>query len=256
MIKLGVCAGVDNIQKIAAAGYDYIELSFGGVAEADDETFARICSAVDSSPIKVNAMNGMLPGRLPVTGPDVNEPEIRKFLETGFFRANRLGTKAVVFGSGGSRRIKDGFDTAESWRQIANYLRIVEEYASQYDIYLAIEPLRKAECNIINFVSEATLLSSLLELPHICVLGDYYHMCVGNESVESIRLAGKLMKHIHIAHPETRQYPRKGDGADYGPLFETLKDIGYEGGVSLEGGCSDFDRDIAEAFSLLDGLRK
>ena len=52
-----------------------------------------------------------------------------------------------------------------------------------------------------------------------------------------------------------RKYPRPGDGEKYAELFEALRDISYEGRVSVEGGCDDFDADIGPAFKALDEAR-
>ena len=114
----------------------------------------------------------MLPGDLKVVGDKVDEQAIRAYLEKTFARAQKLGVKVVVFGSGAARGVPEGYPHENAWRDIAAYLRIVEEYCEKYAIDLAIEPLRRAECNIMNFVSEGTEMAALLNLPHIGVLGD------------------------------------------------------------------------------------
>ena len=38
-------------------------------------------------------------------------------------------------------------------------------------------------------------------------------------------------------------------------IFETLKGIGYEGRVSVEGGCDDFSVDARDAFKVLNAAR-
>ena len=40
MIKLGVCTGLENAQKCAEIGFDYIELSMSAVAALPQEGFA------------------------------------------------------------------------------------------------------------------------------------------------------------------------------------------------------------------------
>ncbi|MCR4578339.1 MAG: sugar phosphate isomerase/epimerase, partial [Clostridiales bacterium] len=177
------------------------------------------------------------------------------YLDTAFERAERLGVKTVVFGSGRSRMVPEGFDTAQAWRQIDNFLRACEKHAAQHDITVVIEPLRSVECNIMNYVSEATLMAALINLPHIAGLGDTYHMEMGGESFNSLRMAGSLLKHVHVANAIGRKFPRPGDGEKYADLFEALKDIGYEGRVSVEGGCDDFDADVGPAFEALNAVR-
>ena len=255
MIKLGVCADIDKIDELAEIGFDYIEANLTKLAMLSDEDFEAVCAKVDAAPIKVEACNCLLPGTIKVVGDNVNAQEIHDYLDKAFARAARLGVKTVVFGSGGSRRVPDGFDTAQAWRQIGNFLRLAERHAAENDITIVIEPLRKAECNVMNYVSEATLMAALVQLPHICVLGDTYHMALGSEPFVSLTMAGSLLRHIHTANAIGRKYPKEGDGEKYDELFKTLKDMGYEYRVSVEGGCDDFSTDAREAFKVLNAAR-
>ena len=255
MIKLGVCTGISNIKKAAAAGFDYIEAALNGIAALSDEEYEKALGEVNQASIKVEACNCLLPGSLKVTGPDVNAQALHDYLEKAFTRAEKLGTKVVVFGSGAARGVPEGFDVAQAWRQIANFLRLCESHASAHDITVVIEPLRSGECNIINYVSEATILASLVQMEHICVLGDTYHMAFGHEGFRALSMAGSLLKHIHVANAIGRLYPKVGDGEDYEGLFATLKAMGYEGRVSVEGKCSDFDVDARAAHEALAAAR-
>ena len=131
----------------------------------------------------------------------------------------------------------------------------IEQAAEENDLTIAIEPLRAGECNIMNFVSEATLMASLIQMPHIAVLGDTYHMEMGSEPFSALTMAGSLLKHVHVANVMGRKYPKEGDGEKYDELFETLRGIGYNGRVSVEGGCDDFSRDARDAFKVLNKAR-
>ncbi|MBE5791388.1 MAG: sugar phosphate isomerase/epimerase [Clostridiales bacterium] len=255
MIRLGICTDVTNINEIAEIGFDYLEFNLAKLYAMTEEEFASVCALVDAAPIKVEACNCMLPGDIKVVGENVNAQAIHDYLDKAFARARRLGVKVVVFGSGNSRRVPDGFDTAVAWRQIGNYLRLVERHAMENDITVVIEPLRAGECNIMNFVSEATLMASLIQMPHIAVLADTYHMALGSEPLSALTMAGGLLKHVHIANAIGRKFPKEGDGERYADIFETLKEMGYEGRVSVEAGCDDFSRDAREAFKVLSALR-
>ena len=126
MIKLGVCTSISNIKKAAAAGFDYLEAALNGIAAMSDEDFEKALGEVNQSPIKVEACNCLLPGTLKVTGPEVNAQALHDYLEKAFTRAQRLGVKVVVFGSGAARRVPEGFDVPQAWRQIANFLRLLK----------------------------------------------------------------------------------------------------------------------------------
>lgn len=255
MIRLGVCTDVKNINEAAEIGFDYLEFSLAKLASLTEEEYREVCDIVDNAPIKVEACNGMLPGDIKVVGEQVNAQIIHDYLDRAFARARRIGAKVVVFGSGASRRVPDGFDTSVAWRQIGNYLRMVQRHAMENDITVVIEPLRAVECNIMNYVSEATLMASLIQMPNIAVLADTFHMAMGSEPLSALTMAGSLLKHVHIANAIGRKYPKTGDGERYQEIFETLKEMGYEGRVSVEAGCEDFSREARQAFEVLNAQR-
>lgn len=260
MIRLGICRNPEDAQLIGEMGFDFIEVGLSWLHDLSDEEYARQLEIMKDAPIGVEACNGMLPGRVRVTGPDVDEVQIRAYLEKAFARAHEMGVKVVVFGSGAARGVPEGWPQDEAWRQIARYLTIAEEYCAKYDIEIAIEPLRRAECNIMNLVTEGTMMSALLNLPHIGTLGDTHHMLCGHEPFSALTQAGKLLKHVHISHSMGneggRDYPAPGDDNDYDVIFEALKAGSYDARVSIEAGCNDLAVDGAKAFEVLDALRK
>ena len=256
MIRIGVCSAIDNISKVQKAGFDYLEGNLSTIYSMTDEEFGRACAIVDASPIKVETTNCLLPGSVKVTGPDVDMNGLRAYLEKAFSRAARLGVKVCVFGSSGARRVPEGFSTAEGWRQVADFLRMANDVAEQNDVTVAIEPLRFMESNIMNFVSEATLMASLLDLPRVGVLGDTYHMAMGHESWNAFKMAGPLLKHVHVACAIGRNCPKKGDGEHYDELFRILAEAGYEGRVSIESRYDDFDAELPMGFAALDEARR
>ena len=260
MVRLGVCTRPENMELVAKLGFEYIEVSLAWLYGLSEEDYQKELAIAKAAPINVEAANGMLPGAIKVTGPDVDEKAIRDYLEKAFCRAHEIGIKVVVFGSGAARGVPEGWPHGEAWRQIARYLTIVEEYCEKYGIDIAIEPLRRAECNIVNLVSEGTLISALLNLPHIGTLGDTYHMVCCHEPYTAFIQAGKLLKHVHIGHTigidQGRIWPNAEDGENYREVFEALEKAGYEGRVSIEAGCKDMAVEGPKAFAVLDQARR
>lgn len=255
MIRLGVCTGPENVDTVAKIGYDYVEFSLNYVASLSEEEFNALAEKMDACPIHAEAFNGMLPASVPVTGTNVNASQQHEYLEKAFSRARRLGGKVVVFGSSGARNVPEGFPIDMAWRQIVNFLRLAERHAGNYDITIAIEPLCKRESNIVNYVSEAVLLASIHQLPHIRALGDTYHMAMVSEPLSALTLAGDMLAHVHTANAIGRKYPAPGDGENYEAIFEALLEGKYDARVSVEGGCADFEKDAQAAYHVLTAAR-
>lgn len=255
MIRLGICTQIQYAPQIAQIGFDYIEPSMSAIAAMTDAEFDEARRILASCGIQAEAMNGMVPGTIRLTGPNVNAQQIHDYLNLAFTRAEQLGTKVVVFGSGAARAVPEGFDYAQAWRQLANFLRMAERHGREHNIVVAVEPLRRAECNIINYVSEAMALTSLVNMPHIGVLGDTYHMAMGSEPLEALVHAGQQLCHIHVANAVGRYFPKPRDGEDYAAIFDALNRANYPGRVSVEGKTDDLFADAAVAYRLLNQLR-
>lgn len=256
MIRLGICGPIENIDAVAKLGYEYLETGLVRIYEAADEEFSDLCARVDAAPIKVEVFNGMLPGTLKIVGKDVNAQAIHSYLDKAFSRASRLGAKVIVFGSGGARNVPEGFPVDMAWRQICNFLRIVERHAMDHNLMIAIEPLRRAETNMINLVSEAVALTSLLQLNHIRALGDTYHMAFVSEPVNTLTMNARQLAHMHTANPLTRACPKAGDGGNYTEILQALKAGGYNGRISIEGFIDPYIEAATEGFTCLDAARK
>ncbi len=255
-VKLGVCAPIDHILDAEKIGYDYLEGNLSELALMDEMAFRRTYALVNEAGIRVEAFNCMLPRELNVTGRGIDARELHGYLDFSFSRARLLGGEVLAFASAGARQVPDGFPVDVAWRQLTNFLRMVERHATDYGLTVALEPLCRSECNLLSTVSEATLLCSVLQLNHIKVLADTYHMAMEHEPLSSLVQAGALLQHVHAANALGRTFPRAGDGEDYKALFWALDEAGYAGRVSVEAAYDDFEEDAKAAFEVLDAARK
>ena len=254
-MKLGLCAKPDQVNLAAELGFDFVECALNALATMPEEEYQQLLKAAPDFPIPVTKCNCLLPADVRPVGPDVSEEQLRTYLEKAFSRASSIGVKVAVFGSGASRFVPEGWSHTEAWKQIAAFLKLLAEYCDKYDITIAIEPLRRAECNILNLVTEGTLLAALTNHPRIGVLGDTFHMISGGEPYSALTQAGDALKHIHVSHTlgdlSGRIYPAEHDGEDYGELFSVLKAMNYQGDVSIEAGCTDMRAEGAQALHCL-----
>lgn len=258
MIRLGICTSIDNAPLMAEIGYDYVELGMTAVTRMSDEEYAELLEKVKASPLPVEAMNGMIPADYVLCSEECCGEAVKEYLEKAFSRAEELGVQVVVFGSGGARRLPDGMRHADGFLYLTAYLELAGDMAAQHGISIAIEPLRAAECNIINHVAEAQWLAKQSMRKNVGALADLYHMMAGGEDSSALKLRRRgSVIHCHIAERLNRAYPAPGDGsqAEYAEFFDALKVADYQGRVSIEGGCKDFAADAKAAFAELSRYR-
>ncbi len=234
-MKLGVFASPEDAPTLAQAGFDYVEISMVRDLQPEvdlEEAGSRLTSvAACALPTPVACI--FLPGSYKLTGPDIDKPLLERYVRTAFARAEQAGVEIVVFGSGGARRIPDGFDRKQAWAQLVRFGQMIGPIATDHGVTIAVEPLRHAECNVLNTVAESAQYVREIDDPGVRLLVDAYHWAQNGEPVESIIDAGPLLVHAHIATYENRLAPGQEE-CDFQPFFDALKAAGYSGRLSVE----------------------
>ena len=87
--------------------------------------------------------------------------------------------------------------------------------------------------NLMNLVTEATLMAGLLQLNNVGVAANTGSMGMAAEPLTALKQTGATLCHVHVENALTRRMPRDGDGEDYFALMRTLRQIGYAGGISV-----------------------
>ena len=240
-IQVGYCTPLRNIDAARAAGFEYVELSTSEIAGLSDAEYEQAATRIRDVGLPVPVTNLFLPAAIKVTGANIDPAQQMMYVEKAFSRLARLGTQIVVFGSGGARRVPDDFPKDQAFRQLVEFGRRVAPAARAHGITIAIEPLRREETNIINAVND----------PNFQLMVDFYHLAAEKEDPAIIVRAGAHIRHLHMANPQGRVFPRRWDEYDYAPFFATLRQIGYDKRISVEASTPDFATDAPLAITLL-----
>ena len=250
--RIGICTNISNSAILLSAGYAYLEESARGflVPAQPEEAFQKNLGLMKTSGIQIEACNSFLPGELKCVGPEIQHEAILQFAETAFRRAELTGIKTIVFGSGGSRKIPDGFSKSEAEKQFVDLCGKMAVLAKKYNVVISLEPLNSKECNFINSVTEGGEIVKKVNHPNFRLLADIYHMLMENEDPESLVIYGKYLYHIHIAEKEGRSAPGT-HGEDFTAYFKALKKAGYTGRISLECSWSNLETQAPTALSAI-----
>ncbi len=130
-------------------------------------------------------------------------------------------------------------------------LHQIGEAALKSKVPVLIEATNHYESSVANTVAEAASLIKGFDNPYLRVLPDTYHMNIEEESP-----FGALVKYqdlydsLHISD-NNRFYPGLGR-LDFFALFAFLAEIGYEGGVAIEGNLKhSFTEDLEMSLEYL-----
>lgn len=250
--RIGICGNPADAELMKEAGVAYVETNVSGflIPESGEEDFAANRAVAGACALPIYSANGFFPGDLKIVGPEADMERALRYSETALRRASEIGIKCLVLGSGRSRTVPDGFDHAEAEEQFLSLLKGIAPFAEKYDITIVIEPLRSEETNLINTVCEGAEMARRSGSDHICVLADFYHMLQNGESPESLIRCRDRLRHCHIAEKD-RRTPPGVCGDDFTPFFRALREIGYEGGISIECGWSDREVELPKAINTM-----
>ena len=230
-MQFGICLPIADAGIAHATGFDFVEPTVRSLSPLDPD-FDMIRTPFDSAPLPTPVFNVFVPTEIPLTGPEVDWERVENYLEPAIGRVAALGGEAIVFGSGGARRVPDGFPQEEANKQLVRFLRLAGGTAERNDITIVIEPLNSRESNIVNSVVEGMELAQAADHPRVRLLADLYHMMEDDEPLENVTTCAAWLDHVHVADT-TRGAPGEGD-YPYGEFFRRLHEGGYNGRISIE----------------------
>lgn len=255
-MKIGCCVGYKDAEKVkiaASAGYDYVEVALNAYTAAADDEYVKFIESLKENNIRCEVANCLFPKEIQLCSEDFDEKKIEEYLEKAFSRAKLTGIDTVVFGSGGSRTIPEGFPREKALEQIEITCRkYLDPIGRKYGITVVVEPLNKKECNIFNTVEESAAFVNKLGLENVKCLADTYHMDVEKEPYTNVKLAEGILCHTHIANPDGRVVPLSSDINDYSAFFASLREINYCGRLSVEAG---IPKDMSQETALSETLK-
>ncbi len=250
-MKLGCCLPRERIAEARAAGFEYAELTVtDNLRPLEDEASWRaIRREIEAGGLPVEATNVFFPGDFHLTGPQTDAAAIRAYVETAVRRAAEIGVAVMVFGSGRARNAPAGWPPDRALQQVGEVLRTMGEVGARHGVTIALEPLRRAESNLVHTVAEGLALVRPLQHPWVGVLADSYHMYEEREPLDNLLAAGDLLRHVHISAAD-RRAPGT-DQYDYAGFFARLKQTGYRGRVSAECEWEDWESERRKVVTFL-----
>jgi len=253
--EIGIVADFEQDSLLHANGYNYLVESivkcFSPI-KISDQQFEERLKQFSGLRTSVTAMNIFMPGDMKLVGPEVKEEVILAYAKTVFERCKRAGVTMVIWGSGGARRVPDGFDHNKAKEQFISIADKVSVLAKKYKINLALENLNSTETNFINTVEEAFDVVNKVDQSNFWLCVDIYHMLMEGEPPAIIAKTKKKLIHVDIAE-KVKRAPPGVSGDDFRPYLAELKKLGYSRKIVLECRWDDLPK---QALSARQNLQK
>ncbi|MEK6234891.1 MAG: sugar phosphate isomerase/epimerase [Planctomycetales bacterium] len=144
-----------------------------------------------------------------------------------------LGGKVMVFGSPQQRNVLPGVTVEQATEYAAEVYRAAVPALEEHDVVLAVEPLGPGDGDFLTTAAEAVELIKMVDSPKCRLHLDCKAMSSEDIPIpDLIRQHAGLLEHFHANDPNMRG-PGFGH-LDFDPIFEALRDVDYQGWVSVE----------------------
>ena len=254
-MRFGICAPYREVARLETSPFDYLEENVQRflIPERPQEDFEEVWQEARQLPIPIEAANSLLPADLAVVATSTQSVDIQRleqYMKTALQRAEQVGIRIIVFGSGGARACPPGYSRAEAVQQIGEHLSCWSDWAQNHGVVIVLEPLRYEETNTLNTVAEAGALIARIDKPGARLLVDIYHMACNNEPPRDILPWASLLSHLHVAEKQERAAPGRY-GEDFRPSFSALHQAGYDRRISIECNWQNLASEVSPAIETL-----
>jgi len=230
----------EAIKRTAKLGYDGIELDAARPHvwpyDINKEHRVAIKKLVKECNLEVPAISGYYFG-MNFSSPLQSEREAATdYLVKCVELCNDLESKVLVVVPG---VVVYGTSWKEAWNRSLDQMRLGIRRAEELGVYIGIEFVNTLWSNLVTTSWQAVDFMNECHSDQVKLVLDSSHAFYGGENiVDVVQSFGKDLVHVHfedclIGAPETRAVPGKGD-VNLISLYQTLKEIGYDGYLTVE----------------------
>ena len=250
--QLGIVYRLEQDSLIYVSGFRLIGESVSRMLSPSipEEQFQQNILRIRNARCKVFLCNIFFPGNIKIAGPEVNENRVLSYADTVLSRAKSAGITCIVLGSGGPRRIPDGYNPVKAQADFIILCKKLAILADKHGVMIALESLQSSETNFLNKVSSAAEVVRAVNHPRFRLNTDIFHMMREGESPQHIVDAADVLGHCEIAEKQTRSMPGV-QGDDFKPYLRALRKANYKGYIFIEANSANPATEIPLAFKYL-----
>ncbi len=235
MLLWATCVNRDHVAALRAikeAGADGVEIP---IMEGEVSAYRELGRILDDLGLKRTSSMAFVSSEV---NPVSDDPAIRQAAKDnlkGLIEcAHALGAPVICGPMYQTIGVFTGNGPTEVERtRVAEVLRSVAEDAQQAGVTLAMEPLNRFECYMLNTLADGAALADRVGYPNVGILFDTFHANIEEKDpVGVIRQYGRVIKHFHCSAND-RGIPGQ-DHVDWLGSFQALHAVGYDGWLVIE----------------------
>ena len=223
---------VPLLETLKNAGYDGVEIP---IFEGQPEHFRTIGQAIKDAGLDCTSVTVLPDEAHNAISPD---PESRKgaieHLTWAIECSEALGSEILCGPFHQPLAIFSGEGPSED--ELAFGIEVHQhaaDRAAQSDLQLALEPLNRFECYVLNTMADTRDYVKRVDRPNFGALYDTFHANIEEQDpIGCIALTGDVIKHVHISEND-RGTPGNGH-INFEATMKMLRTTGYDGWLTIE----------------------
>ena len=221
-----------SVGKVAAWGYDGVEVAIRDPALVDPAELQRLVSGLDLIVPAIGTGQAWGEEGLSLTSDDesVRSQAIER-IRSHVPLAASLDAMIILGLIRGMT--PEGQTHHQSMVYLVEAIRECADVAAETGVRFALEPMNRYETDLVHTVADGLDLIERVGAENFGLLLDTFHMNIEEPSIEdSIRSCGDRIFHVHVAD-SNRWHPGAGH-LDFSSILATLQEVGYDGFISGE----------------------
>lgn len=234
----------EKVEKLEKWGGCGLEVGGGGLAGRVKE----IQEAIKGTGVKISAVCAGYSGAPISQDPEVRKQAVASIKELLKSVGEIESTGLIVVPAFNNQTT---LDNKEARKILVEMLPELGEAAVQCKTRILLEPLNRKEAFFLRQLADGASICRDINHPGICMMGDFYHMCIEETSdCGAFLSAGQYLHHVHLAS-KARNLPGQ-DERSFVDGFRGLRMIGYQDYCSLECGCKgNPEVEVPKSFEFL-----
>ena len=230
-MKLGCFGALSQATQINDAGFDYLEIHAQEVLKGHQAStqWDKESPNPNKLPLPIQTASFLLPSHLQVIGDNRCNIKLQNYMQRVSKRAEKLGIKSFIFGSGMARHRDQNVDPILADLQIQEFVDMAGQICKHHNIDFIVAHLSCTQTNMLNTLEEVKNLCKKINHKNVLAMIDHQQYISQKEPDIAILDLTQILNHIYVSPLE----PDAPTPKDYQKFFALLQKTGYDGRITV-----------------------